>query len=51
MDAVLAVESKAALTEPALRKIYEDATKQMSGQPEDVHVRMTGMHLRTHPLR
>jgi peptidyl-prolyl cis-trans isomerase C len=38
MDAVLGEESKAAATEPALRKIYDDATKQMGGQPE-VHAR------------
>ena len=38
MDAVLAAESKAAVSEPALRKIYDDATKQMTGQQE-VHAR------------
>ncbi len=38
MEAVLGEESKAAVTEPALRKIYEDATKNMGGQPE-VHAR------------
>jgi peptidyl-prolyl cis-trans isomerase C len=35
---VLGAQPKAAMTEPALRKIYEDATKQMGGQPE-VHAR------------
>jgi len=34
METVLSAETKAAVTEPALRKIYEDATKQMSGQEE-----------------
>jgi peptidyl-prolyl cis-trans isomerase C len=34
METVLGEESKAAVTEPALRKIYEDATKTMSGQQE-----------------
>jgi peptidyl-prolyl cis-trans isomerase C len=38
MEAVLAEESKTALTEPALRKIYDDATKNMGGQ-EEVHAR------------
>ena len=38
MEAVLAEESKTAASEPALRKIYDDATKQMGGQPE-VHAR------------
>ena len=38
METVLGQESKSALTEPALRKIYEDATKNMGGQPE-VHAR------------
>jgi peptidyl-prolyl cis-trans isomerase C len=38
MEAVLGEESKAAVTEPALRKIYEDATKNMGGQQE-VHAR------------
>jgi peptidyl-prolyl cis-trans isomerase C len=38
MEAVLGEESKTAVTEPALRKIYEDATKNMGGQPE-VHAR------------
>jgi len=38
MEALLGEESKAAVTEPALRKIYDDATKQMGGQPE-VHAR------------
>jgi peptidyl-prolyl cis-trans isomerase C len=39
METVLATQSKAAQTEPALRKIYEDATKQMSGGQEEVHAR------------
>jgi len=34
METVLAQESKTALTEPALRKIYDDATKTMGGQQE-----------------
>jgi peptidyl-prolyl cis-trans isomerase C len=38
METVLSAETKAAVTEPALRKIYEDATKQMGGQQE-VHAR------------
>jgi len=38
METVLAQESKAAVTEPALRKIYDDATKTMGGQQE-VHAR------------
>src|SRR5215468_7075438 len=38
METVLGQESKAAVTEPALRKIYEDATKNMGGQQE-VHAR------------
>ena len=38
MEVVLGQESKAAATEPALRKIYEDATKTMGGQQE-VHAR------------
>jgi peptidyl-prolyl cis-trans isomerase C len=38
MDSLLSSESKTSMTEPALRKIYEDATKQMGGQPE-VHAR------------
>jgi peptidyl-prolyl cis-trans isomerase C len=38
MDTVLGQESKAALTEPALRKIYEDATKNAGGDQE-VHAR------------
>src|SRR5712671_762565 len=38
MEAVLGQESKAAVTEPALRKIYDDATKTMGGQQE-VHAR------------
>jgi len=38
METVLAEESKTAVTEAALRKIYEDATKQMGGQ-EEVHAR------------
>jgi len=38
METVLGQESKASITEPALRKIYEDAIKNMSGQQE-VHAR------------
>jgi peptidyl-prolyl cis-trans isomerase C len=38
METILAQESKAAVTEPALRKIYDDATKTMGGQQE-VHAR------------
>jgi peptidyl-prolyl cis-trans isomerase C len=38
MESVMAEEVKTGLTEPALRKIYEDATKQMGGEPE-VHAR------------
>jgi peptidyl-prolyl cis-trans isomerase C len=38
METVLAQESKTAVTEPALRKIYDDATKTMTGQQE-VHAR------------
>jgi len=38
METVLGQESKAAVTEPALRKIYDDATKNMAGQQE-VHAR------------
>jgi peptidyl-prolyl cis-trans isomerase C len=38
METVLAQESKTAVTEPALRKIYDDATKTMGGQQE-VHAR------------
>ena len=34
METVLGEESKAAVTEQALRKIYDDATKTMSGQEE-----------------
>ncbi len=34
MEVVLGQESKAAVTEPALRKIYDDATKNMGGQQE-----------------
>ncbi len=34
MEVVLGRESKAAVTEPALRKIYDDATKNMGGQQE-----------------
>jgi peptidyl-prolyl cis-trans isomerase C len=34
METLLASESAAAVTEPALRKIYDDATKQMTTQPE-----------------
>src|SRR5215472_17572712 len=38
MEVVLGQESKAAVTEPALLKIYDDATKTMNGQ-QDVHAR------------
>jgi peptidyl-prolyl cis-trans isomerase C len=38
METVLARESKTAVAEPALRKIYDDATKTMAGQQE-VHAR------------
>ena len=38
METLLGQESKAAVAEPALRKIYEDATKAMAGQQE-VHAR------------
>jgi peptidyl-prolyl cis-trans isomerase C len=38
METVLGQEAKAALTEPALHKIYEDATKNASGE-EEVHAR------------
>jgi peptidyl-prolyl cis-trans isomerase C len=38
MEAVLGEESKTAVSEAALRKIYEDATKNMGGQQE-VHAR------------
>jgi peptidyl-prolyl cis-trans isomerase C len=38
METVLAQESKSAVSEPALRKIYDDATKTMGGQQE-VHAR------------
>jgi peptidyl-prolyl cis-trans isomerase C len=34
METVLGEESKAAVNEPALRKIYDDATKTMSREPE-----------------
>ena len=34
MDTVLGEESKAAVTEPALHKIYDDATKTMNREPE-----------------
>jgi peptidyl-prolyl cis-trans isomerase C len=34
METVLSAESKTATTEPNLRKIYEDATKQMKGEEE-----------------
>jgi peptidyl-prolyl cis-trans isomerase C len=34
METVLGQEAKAALTEPALRKIYEDATKSAAGEQE-----------------
>jgi len=38
METLLGQESKAAASEPALHKIYEDATKNMAGQQE-VHAR------------
>ncbi len=38
METVLAAESKTAVTEASLHKIYDDATKQMGGQ-EEVHAR------------
>jgi peptidyl-prolyl cis-trans isomerase C len=38
METVLGAESRAAVTEPILRKIYEDATKKMGGEAE-VHAR------------
>ena len=38
METVLAAETKSATAEPALRQIYENATKQMTGQ-EEVHAR------------
>jgi peptidyl-prolyl cis-trans isomerase C len=38
METVLGEESKAAVTEPALHKIYDDATKTMNREPE-VHAR------------
>jgi peptidyl-prolyl cis-trans isomerase C len=38
METVLGQETKAALTEPALRKIYEDAVKSAAPEPE-VHAR------------
>lgn len=38
MESVLAEESKTALTDAALHKIYDDATKQMGGESE-VHAR------------
>jgi peptidyl-prolyl cis-trans isomerase C len=38
MDALLSAESKAALTDEAEHKVYEDAVKQMSSEPE-VHAR------------
>jgi peptidyl-prolyl cis-trans isomerase C len=34
METLLAAESKTATAEPALRKIYDDATKQMKGEEE-----------------
>jgi peptidyl-prolyl cis-trans isomerase C len=34
METVLGAESKAAVTEPALHKIYDDATKTMNREPE-----------------
>ena len=38
MDNLLAAEGKAALTEDAMKKVYEEATKQVSGEKE-VHAR------------
>jgi peptidyl-prolyl cis-trans isomerase C len=38
MDNLLAVEGKAATTDEAMKKVYEDASKQMSGEQE-VHAR------------
>jgi peptidyl-prolyl cis-trans isomerase C len=38
MDELLAVEGKAATTDEAMKKVYEDAAKQISGE-EEVHAR------------
>ncbi|MCR6733925.1 MAG: peptidylprolyl isomerase [Afipia sp.] len=38
MDSLLATEGKAAVTDAAMKKVYEDATKQVSGEKE-VHAR------------
>ena len=38
MDSLLASEGKAAVTDDAMKKVYEDATKQVSGEKE-VHAR------------
>lgn len=38
MDSLLASEGKAAVTDEAMKKVYEDATKQVSGEQE-VHAR------------
>jgi peptidyl-prolyl cis-trans isomerase C len=38
MDSLLAVEGKAATTEEAMKKVYEDASKQITGEQE-VHAR------------
>src|ERR1700690_1249175 len=38
MDSLLAVEGKAATTDEAMKKVYEDASKQISGEQE-VHAR------------
>jgi len=38
MDSLLASEGKAAITDTAMKKVYEDASKQISGE-EEVHAR------------
>lgn len=38
MDSILATEGKAGVTDDAMKKVYEDATKQVSGEQE-VHAR------------
>ena len=38
MDSLLATEGKAAITDAAMKKVYEDATKQVTGEKE-VHAR------------
>ena len=38
MDNLLAVEGKAATTDEAMKKVYEEASKQISGE-QDVHAR------------